>query len=305
MFLFHVAVADGARAARAVHEVRARRLSAAGAVLRSRRSAARRPHAGRRRCHDQNDVVELRRLVDETCAFLTELLLPHMEASERAIYPHLERLPPSMTPMRREHDLFVPRRRAADRPASPRAEKLGTGEGIRLRRTRRLLKVHLARSCQQRRRAARPRRGAAIGWSTCREPTRWPRLEIASQTAGSIAAGRRLAAGGAGWSPSCSSCWPAAARTATRSSPSSRRCRITGGSGRRWPGVPDPARAGGGRPRHLGVVERSHRAAAARVPADRERLCRAGRVGGSDEGAHTADRRVRGRYLEFVTAERR
>ena len=101
---------------------------------------------------DQNDVVELRRLVGETCDFLTELLLPHMEASERAIYPHLERLfqnRHSMTPMRREHALI---RAAIDELLTVRprleTEKLGTGEAIRLRRILfriyGLLKVHLA-----------------------------------------------------------------------------------------------------------------------------------------------------------------
>ena len=45
--------------------------------------------------------------LDETCAFLSDLLVPHMEAAERALYPELERLLQnrhSMTPMRREHD---------------------------------------------------------------------------------------------------------------------------------------------------------------------------------------------------------
>ena len=49
---------------------------------------------------------ELRPRLDETCEFLTGLLLPHMEAAERVLYPELERLMQnrhSMTPMRREH----------------------------------------------------------------------------------------------------------------------------------------------------------------------------------------------------------
>jgi hypothetical protein len=101
---------------------------------------------------DDHDEVELRRGVDETCDFLTELLLPHMEAAERAFYPELERLfqnRHSMTPMRREHELI---RGAVEELLVIRqrldTHKLGTGESIRLRRALfrvySLLKVHLA-----------------------------------------------------------------------------------------------------------------------------------------------------------------
>jgi hemerythrin-like domain-containing protein len=51
--------------------------------------------------------AELRDRVGEVGAFLTGLLLPHMEAAERSLYPELERMLQnrhSMTPMRREHD---------------------------------------------------------------------------------------------------------------------------------------------------------------------------------------------------------
>lgn len=52
-------------------------------------------------------VDEFRFALDETCDFMTELLVPHMDAAERALYPELERVLQnrhSMTPMRREHD---------------------------------------------------------------------------------------------------------------------------------------------------------------------------------------------------------
>ncbi len=50
--------------------------------------------------------AELESQVREMCSFLTDLLIPHMEASERALYPELERMLQnrhSMTPMRHEH----------------------------------------------------------------------------------------------------------------------------------------------------------------------------------------------------------
>ena len=101
---------------------------------------------------DSGQPGELRFALDETCGFLTELLLPHMEAAERALYPELERLLQnrhSMTPMRREHDairaeitkLEAIRSTVGDKPLSPR-------EAIRLRRSLfqlyALLKIHLA-----------------------------------------------------------------------------------------------------------------------------------------------------------------
>jgi hemerythrin-like domain-containing protein len=51
-------------------------------------------------------VEELRPIIDETSAFLTGSLLPHVDAAEQTLYPELERMYQnrhSMTPMRREH----------------------------------------------------------------------------------------------------------------------------------------------------------------------------------------------------------
>lgn len=55
---------------------------------------------------ERGAVDEFRFALDEMCDFMTELLVPHMEAAERALYPELERILQnrhSMTPMRREH----------------------------------------------------------------------------------------------------------------------------------------------------------------------------------------------------------
>jgi hypothetical protein len=55
---------------------------------------------------ERGRVDELRIALAEMCNFMTDLLLPHMEAAERAMYPELERMLQnrhSMTPMRREH----------------------------------------------------------------------------------------------------------------------------------------------------------------------------------------------------------
>jgi len=52
-------------------------------------------------------IAELRPRADELIEFLNGLLLPHMEATERTLYPELERMLQnrhSMTPMRREHE---------------------------------------------------------------------------------------------------------------------------------------------------------------------------------------------------------
>jgi iron-sulfur cluster repair protein YtfE (RIC family) len=49
---------------------------------------------------------ELRRDADELREFLTGMLVPHVDAAEKTLYPELERLYQnrhSMTPMRREH----------------------------------------------------------------------------------------------------------------------------------------------------------------------------------------------------------
>ena len=97
-------------------------------------------------------VAELRPRVDDLAAFLNGLLLPHMEAAERTLYPELERMLQnrhSMTPMRREHDeirtLVAELVRLQQRlDAGP----LHTGETVALRRVifrlYAMLKVHLA-----------------------------------------------------------------------------------------------------------------------------------------------------------------
>lgn len=97
-------------------------------------------------------IAELRPRVDEMSTFLTDLLIPHMDAAERNLYPELERLfenRQSMAPMRREHaeirqlvaDLGQLRERLDQ-------GRLHTGEAVTLRRIifrlYALLKVHLA-----------------------------------------------------------------------------------------------------------------------------------------------------------------
>ena len=55
---------------------------------------------------ERGPLDQFRFAYDEMCDFMTDLLVPHMEAAERAVYPELERLfqnRHSMTPMRREH----------------------------------------------------------------------------------------------------------------------------------------------------------------------------------------------------------
>jgi len=55
----------------------------------------------------QAAAADLRPRVDDMSDFLERLLLPHMDAAERTLYPELERLLQnrhSMAPMRRDHD---------------------------------------------------------------------------------------------------------------------------------------------------------------------------------------------------------
>jgi hemerythrin-like domain-containing protein len=97
-------------------------------------------------------IAELKPRIDETCEFLTGLLIPHMEAAEAALYPELERLMQnrhSMTPMRREHNEIRSLIASLDRSRQRLVEgHLGTGEAVALRRILfrlyGLLKVHLA-----------------------------------------------------------------------------------------------------------------------------------------------------------------
>jgi hypothetical protein len=97
-------------------------------------------------------LAELRPRIEGMSGFLTGLLIPHMDAAERTLYPELERLLQnrhSMTPMRREHDEI--RKLVTDlvrRQHRLDDGRLPTGEAVALRRIifrlYALLKVHLA-----------------------------------------------------------------------------------------------------------------------------------------------------------------
>jgi hypothetical protein len=96
--------------------------------------------------------AELRARLDETQAFLTAVLIPHMEAAERALYPELERMfqnVHSMAPLRREHAEV--RRSTAELARIHEhlgEQQISVGQAIALRRVifhlYALLKVHLA-----------------------------------------------------------------------------------------------------------------------------------------------------------------
>ena len=96
--------------------------------------------------------AELRGRIDETHAFLTEVLIPHITAVERELYPELERILQSvhsMAPLRREHEEV---RRSAAALARIREHlgdrQISIGQSIALRRVifplYAVLKVHLA-----------------------------------------------------------------------------------------------------------------------------------------------------------------
>jgi hypothetical protein len=96
--------------------------------------------------------AELRRRLDETYAFLIEVLIPHIEAAEGTLYPELERMfqnVHSMAPLRREHAEV---RRSTAELARIREhlgeQRISVGQSIALRRLvfrlYALLKVHLA-----------------------------------------------------------------------------------------------------------------------------------------------------------------
>ena len=97
-------------------------------------------------------VAELAPAVHEMTSFLTDLLIPHMEASERALYPELERMLQnrhSMTPMRREHtEIRGLIEDLAKRGKNLDAGHLTVGDAVALRRVifrlYAILKVHLA-----------------------------------------------------------------------------------------------------------------------------------------------------------------
>ena len=96
--------------------------------------------------------AELRQRIDETYAFLSEVLIPHIAAAERELYQELERMLQSvhsMAPLRREHDEV---RRSTAELARIREhvgdQQISIGQSIALRRVifrlYALLKVHLA-----------------------------------------------------------------------------------------------------------------------------------------------------------------
>src|SRR5512146_1536357 len=98
------------------------------------------------------DAVAVRRAAHETCMFLTETLIPHVDAAERTLYPELERMLQnrhSMAPMRREHEEL--RRLVADFARLTQkldAGSIALGKRLALRRVLfqlyALLKIHLA-----------------------------------------------------------------------------------------------------------------------------------------------------------------
>ena len=94
----------------------------------------------------------LRHDVDEINAFLTETLVPHVDAAERTLYPELERMYQnrhSMSPMRREH-VEVRRLVAAFAKLTEQVDagQVSLGRTLALRRVLfqlyALLKIHLA-----------------------------------------------------------------------------------------------------------------------------------------------------------------
>ena len=96
--------------------------------------------------------ADLRTRLDKTHAFLTEVLIPHIAATEATLYPELERMfqnVHSMAPLRREHAEV---RRLTAELARIREQmgeqKISVGASIALRRVIfrlfALLKVHLA-----------------------------------------------------------------------------------------------------------------------------------------------------------------
>jgi hemerythrin-like domain-containing protein len=98
------------------------------------------------------DGVEVARTAGEMSAFLSDTLIPHVDAAEQALYPELERLLQnrhSMAPMKREH--VEVRRLAADfGRLAKQIEDGGVAPGKRLALRRvlfqlyALLKIHLA-----------------------------------------------------------------------------------------------------------------------------------------------------------------
>ena len=100
----------------------------------------------------QADAAEMSAALEQTCTFLSDLLVPHMAAAERAVYPELERLfqnKHAMTPMRREHAQIRASIRDVDEiRVKAIAGPLTMTQQMRLRRALfgvyALLKIHLA-----------------------------------------------------------------------------------------------------------------------------------------------------------------
>lgn len=100
----------------------------------------------------QADAAEVALALEQTCTFLTDLLVPHMAAAERAVYPELERLfqnKHAMTPMRREHAEIRAHIRDIDQiRVIAVAGPLSITQQMRLRRALygayALIKIHLA-----------------------------------------------------------------------------------------------------------------------------------------------------------------
>jgi len=101
---------------------------------------------------DSGTLEEFRLALDEAGDFLTELLVPHMEAAERALFPELERMMQnrhSTVPLRREHEQI---RASIDDLARLRGladgGTLSMNEKVALRRIvfrlYALLKIHMA-----------------------------------------------------------------------------------------------------------------------------------------------------------------
>ena len=98
------------------------------------------------------DAVAVRRAAHETSLFLTDTLVPHVDAAERSLYPELERMLQnrhSMAPMRREHTEL--RRLVEDfarLTGKLDAGSIALGKRLALRRVLfqlyALLKIHLA-----------------------------------------------------------------------------------------------------------------------------------------------------------------
>jgi iron-sulfur cluster repair protein YtfE (RIC family) len=100
----------------------------------------------------QAQPEELSFALEQSCRFLDDLLIPHMEAAEKVVYPELERLfqnRHSMTPMRREHNEIRSRIKDIDQIRAKAADgQLTLTQQMRLRRSLftlfALIKIHLA-----------------------------------------------------------------------------------------------------------------------------------------------------------------